>query len=1450
MSLVSHFRTALLALAACSAFLPAHAQLDPRLQVVNTDLLQVYQAKPAKPELLTIYDFSGSMHSVYFNAKYYTGPNQDSHNAQWDNMTQGDAGDFPGIVPVFDSNGYIWMVEGNGYGTGYTNVYNSQQPTQFQVDSSGHPTAQLIAPDGTVISVPHTPNQKYSSLTTLVLKASHIRVTATYGGVTRTIDLPIPWAVMDSSNTSTNNASAELVQLTDPSGGPSVYPDTLFQHQTNGDDNVVNNADPNYGLMKIGRFHYNKDYLWWVFFGTDVRNSTNDGSVNTGSYVIPDVSTATTWKNGLAGLTRYQALKYATLSAWFANQSKVWWGARFLDGSEDQKNTVSANNGNGSSAQADRNINLFRPAANSSTANTAVTQFADLAPSTSTPLTYAMANAYTQLAYTSDPSSSFGLSSGGGQSGTEKPIPTCRQTFAVVFTDGIANDGYNISGSGDAIGNLDPYAVDPSGKATLTPTTGNGAVNAYGLSALNPSYASSNGGASMFNIWTLSGIAAHYPPPKSYVGPSSGSSTYSIPSVMPFAIVSRGATLSHPRAIRTMTVGMSLAGSLADSGSGKKDLFRAALYGNPGALQWDLNAKPFDPTDPNSDPTSNPFFFDATDVNKLSQAMTAILAEVTAASGSISAPSSPLVGLSLGKQVYLGLFQTAQGKPRWQGDLLMTGLAITPDGTFFVDRHGSVTDAVTGTNAVWSAATDIFQAYNTGGRSWADRNIYTNYQSGSVNTTNLVKFDTTNIANPADVGAPDDATRIAYIRFMLGASTAGETDSNVLVPRSDIMGDIIDSSPIVLEYPISVLKANPSISAKLSGFLASYPSTPVPGLSQQHFRLIFVGDNQGIFHAFGEVSWTTLQTVTRTVQDSSTTPPTITTTTYQAEVPTAAVDELWGFLPGEYLKNISYLRVKTNPHRYMVDGTPTVYFNDINGDGLVEPGETVRVIIGERKGGRSYYAFDFSDLTRISSASTNSVKMAWKLVPDDIAATDYAGAGKLFQRLGFSTPTPSIARVDSPSGTKDLLFIGGGLSTASLDTSLSATYGAGTKLGRSIAAFDVVNGPGTSTYTWDFSSSAFVTKFGTMGCIPSTLVPVDLTGRGRATRVYFADTPTDPNASGLRGGGLWALGQTDFFSATEAGAANTIRKDSTYISDWIGSANQGIRHVFQAPTGYSITTSPAPFLLSTGNSGSVYPVARTATPATNVATLGLTFGTGDRNDPTDQDNINPGSSSQNYMNVIFDRNDSSAISGVSAIHSTNLDVDGIRQDSDLADLTAVSSYTDAMLVGAPAYLSQKLGYKLLMGGATSQGASGMYFYPKVITAAQVLKGVLFFSDFLPGQNNTGACTGSGVTNTYRVCDIMRPTFNGGNTIASSTSFNGSTPNCTGIILSFANLPGELTALGSMGIIQTGQGTPTSGPGGGAGGVPPSINTTGTSVGSGSGDPSQRYYRPRTWRVIR
>jgi len=67
------FREALGLLLVCACFLPLNAQLDPRLQSSKTDFTNLYQQSTslkAKPEILSIFDYSGSMAALMYHPLY------------------------------------------------------------------------------------------------------------------------------------------------------------------------------------------------------------------------------------------------------------------------------------------------------------------------------------------------------------------------------------------------------------------------------------------------------------------------------------------------------------------------------------------------------------------------------------------------------------------------------------------------------------------------------------------------------------------------------------------------------------------------------------------------------------------------------------------------------------------------------------------------------------------------------------------------------------------------------------------------------------------------------------------------------------------------------------------------------------------------------------------------------------------------------------------------------------------------------------------------------------------------------------------------------------------------------------------------------------------------------------------------------------------------------------
>lgn len=885
---------------------------------------------------------------------------------------------------------------------------------------------------------------------------------------------------------------------------------------------------------------------------------------------------------------------------------------------------------------------------------------------------------------------------------------------------------------------------------------------------------------------------------------------------------------------------MALGGSVFQDGSGKAELFKMALYGNENDKAWSLTDKPYNSDDPDTN-SDSPYFFDARSPKALVKALTDILALVTKASNSVAAPSSPLVGLSLGRQAYLGLFETASSGPKWRGDLLMAGIRANAKGVVFLDGSGTETEKITSApgSAVWSANTHL-----TTEKSWVTRKVLTTLSTSSNTLVDLKEGNTDITA--AMVGAADATERQRLIRFLQGATVEGETDASITEVRP--MGDLISSSPAAVEFPLAAAAG----STKLSSAISTYQAAKYIDI---RFRLILVADNHGYLHGFGEASGTEVLVGGSPAK----------VTGYKVH---GEVEELWAFMPYELLKVGPYLKGNSNPHRYFFDGSPYVYHLDVPGDkdvvgnGLVDGTDVVRVIVGLRKGGRSYYAFNVKD--------PFEPVLSWQLIPDDttkcgtvsgVSAEEKAAITK----MGLATSVPAIARVDVDAETpkKDLVFLGGGLSTPNIDTAMGA------KLGRSIIALDVQTGEVVKV--WDFlvDRPGDTTAASPMGAISTGVVPFEFFPNSRkAQRVYFVDQPTDST----RGSGVWALGGTALTNSA------TIRVDSSLLSDW------GVRKIFQADAGLVISSSPAPFRMDR------FPVGRTADPKLVPAAVGIAFGTGDRNDPMDKDLIEPpvvgsGASAAAYNRfvVVFDRQDSANL-GSNVPAATAVNTNGLGF-TNLVDLTSVSG-PDASAISpsnSEYYLKKGFGYYLKtygqIGVSTVLAPDGSQFerpaiglsipkatnnpepgestrktyYAKVVSSPVVLSGVGFFSTFV-GKDEAGACKGGGSTITYRLCNIMAPVYRDGYPMGDPKAFNSEDDKtntdtngqndvyCTGIIQTFVNIAGELTAMGTTGILQSGQGTSTSGSG--------EISSAGAEVQGALGKKGNFSFRPRTWRVIR
>src|SRR5207302_9521625 len=71
--------------------------------------------------------------------------------------------------------------------------------------------------------------------------------------------------------------------------------------------------------------------------------------------------------------------------------------------------------------------------------------------------------------------------------------------------------------------------------------------------------------------------------------------------------------------------------------------------------------------------------------------------------------------------------------------------------------------------------------------------------------------------------------------------------------------------------------------------------------------------------------------------------------------------EEWAFMPQEvYGLQYQLSQDADSDHVFGIDGTPSFWVKDINGDGVIDPaaGDRVYMFIGMRRGGRNIYAFD------------------------------------------------------------------------------------------------------------------------------------------------------------------------------------------------------------------------------------------------------------------------------------------------------------------------------------------------------------------------------------------------------------------------------------------------------------------------------------------------------------
>jgi hypothetical protein len=1506
--------------------LPLQAQLNPQLQASPTDFLNLFQqassAKP-KPEVVTVFDFSGSMAALMFHPLYV-------------NLDRDDSGSQANMTFVLSgSSGHRVVtatVHGSVVGTRTSTMLIRPDGTQVTETMAG-----TVSPTGVL----YGDTLGAADVRNWIRAASHVRFAYTSGSVTRTVDIPIPWKVTNGASTGNPLSSMTILDQeikTNPNGTTTTYGSglqievdraweiasgsSIFSSSSSSTNSGTSSTQTSTTLMYSsgGSGMYKYAYIDWLFTGKYTSGPY------TGQYIVFDAATtglaggqtATTdstaaWGKGygnaipatatisvpqfdgsgnytgeitspatanvVPAYVRTQAVKRAAIQAWIQNQGDVLWAFRFLDPtSEGSPSGTSIHNNSATTQNVAAGVpttvqqgkdsiwtvlnNTSSQGITSTTGNsvTGMKRIASLFVGNSTPLTYAVANALAQF---NDPNNVFSAVETNNTWSDDRPS-ACMNHFLIVFTDGVDN---NNSGTNNPNGTT-PYIT---GNA-VTALTGNQNILA------NTSNIGRN--SAYWNLFTYTGMAAHLSDPN-LGSPGTGHTAATLPAAnttaspttfIPFAIKQRGGvdfgTYGHR--ITTMTVGVSLGGYYNDNSatytiSPKRNLFFGAAVGDPLTTSVSLSVchafippvrntdgsytyndwQP-DPDDPADYPQVGKraagamYFFDGNNPDLLAKDLQYALyaAKSSPNINSTATPNVPYIGTSFSNEIYLGKFipSSSQGV-LWSGDLLAFSTKTVNDQIVILDRSGNPASTYDSGTAAWSTQAVLS---NTTSYPWTGRKLYTRIPgTASVPEHGLSTFTYTGTAyTDATVGlknfvgtdpnthsvALTDAQKQAVIQLVSGADLNGPVNASGVPTsnRANLMGDIIDSNPTMLEYKFS--DVSPLLSANLQG-------AAVTGATN-HFRLILAGTNQGWLHAFGEVS----QQVSTPDPTSTTTPPA------QINMVTGKVEELWAFLPTDFLANLDYLDTPNNIHRFMVDGAPTIYFLDLPspgggaGDGVVDissaPGpERAIAIFGLGKGGRSYYAIDIH--------SPVSPSLRWSIVPDEaayfpasripIGGPPIATVQTVLRKMGFSTCPPALGRVAFNGVLRDVVFFGGGYSNTSVEHNFPvypnppATQQ--TPLGRSVLAVDVYTGEVLAAV--DLSSTV-------SGPIAAGLIPFEFfLNSGMAQRAYFLDYA----------GGLWSWGSKETATAALNPGYVGFRMDTSDLAYWTTdsgtggvsrtfnpSTSPGIRKVAQDGTGTSAiySTPPAPFRV-----GSFPGVART-TGSASPAAVGIAMISGDRNNPLDYNySVSNPAPTDHRLTVVFDRQDSRV---------WGLDT-GPGPDAGIAD-SRLMNFTNQNNPTAPAISPGNASYYLAPTSAgmpdTANTKFGYYinlptpsngFIPKGVNSPSAVTGTLFYSYFTP--TSADSCTGgTGTTYTNKICDVINPI----------TADTRTTVSCnSGQVTYWVGIASNFSMYGTTGVIQAGAVAVVN--------PAPGASQTAMQIQTLLGNQLERYPKIRVWRTI-
>ncbi|MBH2033965.1 MAG: hypothetical protein I8H73_14025, partial [Pseudomonadales bacterium] len=545
-------------------------------------------------------------------------------------------------------------------------------------------------------------------------------------------------------------------------------------------------------------------------------------------------------------------------------------------------------------------------------------------------------------------------------------------------------------------------------------------------------------------------------------------------------------------------------------------------------------------------------YYTSNNVSGLTDALKAIIVDITADNTSFAAPSvavSAFNNFGYRNDLYYALFKPQEGA-RWPGNVKRYKLGEDTNGSpLIMDKNGNAAiDDSTGffsssSSSFWSTADGADVA--KGGVAaqlltpdtrklftWTSADRTPTLAAGVTGSSTLDVatnriLDSNNSLTQAMLGASTSTERTTYINWARGKNTDGSTRLAV--------GDVLHNEPKLVAYVTDENLSRVNNSQKPA-------SDPDYQVSPEKLYMFF-GSNEGFIHAINPVDGT----------------------------------EKFAFMPKELLSNPrSYFdnAKGSESKRYGIDGQINIWteYNAPASDSRTL--SKAYLYAGMRRGGSNYYALDVTDINApalkwiIKGPKQTSTTSALGVVT---VSNDASVATPGYEKLGQTFSAPKLANIKVTSGEtsvmkKVLIFTGG----YDLDQDI---LGANTQKDDDLGNALFIADAETGKLIWSASKTGASLNLVTMtNSMPATPTIVDIDGDGAADMIYASDlrgqifrfdinaayTGNNALASGIRLanlGGATAENNRRFFSSPDV-ALIRERGGKSYLTIAIGSGHR------------------------------------------------------------------------------------------------------------------------------------------------------------------------------------------------------------------------------------------------------------------------------------------------------